>query len=1666
MASVRPELNNTHDLGTSTYKWKTLHSVDVQAATITTSGDVEIGGNLTVSGTQTVLDVTTVSVEDPLLQLAKSNSADSVDIGFYGQIVDGATTEYVGLYRDASDGKFKFFDNASAAPTTTVSGGSTATVVANIEGDLTGNADTATSAAALTTARTLSISGDASGSVSFDGSADADIALTIGSGAVENSMLANSTLTFSDGSNSEALALGATLEIGGTSSEVEVAYSAANNKFTVGLPDDVTIAGDLQVNGTINATIEGTSDQANALSTARTISLGGDLGGSASFDGSADITITATVQSGSVENSMLANDGFSLKLGGVSQEDINLGDDLNFAGTSNEVDIAYDSASNTLTFGLPSSISAALVGNASTASAWQTARTLSLGGDLGGSVSIDGSADATLTATIQSGSVENSMLANDGITVGDGTNSEEIALGGSFSIQGTSNEVEVAYSTANDAFTVGLPSSISGLTSVSATGFTGDLTGNADTATTLETARTLSISGDASGSVSFNGSADADIAMTIAAGAVENSMLANDGFSLKLGGVAQEDINLGDDLNFAGTSAEVDVTYSAASNTLTFGLPSTISAALSGNASTASAWQSARTLTLSGDLGGSVSIDGSADATLTATIQAASVENSMLANSSITFSDGSASEAIALGATLTIGGTSNEVEVSYDAATNKFTLGLPSTITAALNGNASTASALQTSRTIALSGDVTGSGSFDGSGDLTISATLAGGTALTFSDGSNSEALDLGSTVTIAGTSSEVDVAYVAGDNKFNISLPATINADTTGNASTASALETSRTLSLTGDVTGSGSFDGSGDLAISTTLAGGTALTFSDGTSSEALSLGSTLEIGGTSGEVEVAYSTASNKFTVGLPDDVTIAGDLQVNGTINATIEGVSDEAVKWQTARTLTLGGDLGGSVSIDGSADVTLTSTIQSASVENSMLVNDGITVSDGSNSEEIQLGQTLEFGGTTNEVEVAYSALNNKFTVGLPSTINAATTGNAATASAWQSARTLSLSGDLGGSVSIDGSADATLTATIQAGSVENSMLANDGITLTVNGTGGEDINLGDGLDFISTANETTIDYNASANSLTFGLPGTINADTSGNAATATALETARTLSVSGDASGSVSFDGTGDADIALTIASGAVENSMLDNSTISVSDGSVQSNIALGGGFTIQGTSNEVEVAQSGGAFTVGLPSTITAALNGNASTADAWSSSRTITLGGDLGGSVSLDGSADATLTATIQSGSVDNAMLANDGFSLLVDSVSQEDINLGDSLNFISGQDLDIAYNATTNQLSFALESEIDSDTTGNAATASAWATARTLSLGGDLGGSVSLDGSADATLTATIQSGSVENSMLANSTVTLAADSGSNDPVALGETITISGTSNEIETAAAGSNQITIGLPDNVTIGNNLTVSNDLTVSSGDVELTDGTLSILGGGASINGTVTINGTHTINGSLIANSATMKFEDSLLELGYTNTATVDHGFFSKHSDGEFVGNAYDQSASEFIFFKTDTKPSTTVDTGAAGFSYADARLKSLAASGSVQASGSLINNSAKSQFNKLSFASVSGTNTTLSGSQIVGGAILRDASNDETDATATAAQIVAAMPALARVADMTFEVKIIVSNSSAGYSFTAGSGVTIVGSSSYLVDGVHNYLVRVTNAASSSEAVTFYKA
>jgi len=79
---------------------------------------------------------------------------------------------------------------------------------------------------------------------------------------------------------------------------------------------------------------------------------------------------------------------------------------------------------------------------------------------------------------------------------------------------------------------------------------------------------------------------------------------------------------------------------------------------------------------------------------ITNAMLAGSIANNKLSNSSITFGDGTTSSAISLGGTLTVQGTANEVEVAYSAGT--FTVGLPTTITATLSGNASSATVATT----------------------------------------------------------------------------------------------------------------------------------------------------------------------------------------------------------------------------------------------------------------------------------------------------------------------------------------------------------------------------------------------------------------------------------------------------------------------------------------------------------------------------------------------------------------------------------------------------------------------------------------------------------------------------------------------------------------------------------------------------------------------------------------------------------------------------------------------------------------------------------------------------------------------------------------------------------------------------------------------------------
>lgn len=76
------------------------------------SGDFTIAGNLIVNGNTITQNVSTFTVQDPLIYLAANNYySDSVDIGFAANYYDGTNQRHTGLVRVFSDKKYRLFEN-------------------------------------------------------------------------------------------------------------------------------------------------------------------------------------------------------------------------------------------------------------------------------------------------------------------------------------------------------------------------------------------------------------------------------------------------------------------------------------------------------------------------------------------------------------------------------------------------------------------------------------------------------------------------------------------------------------------------------------------------------------------------------------------------------------------------------------------------------------------------------------------------------------------------------------------------------------------------------------------------------------------------------------------------------------------------------------------------------------------------------------------------------------------------------------------------------------------------------------------------------------------------------------------------------------------------------------------------------------------------------------------------------------------------------------------------------------------------------------------------------------------------------------------------------------------------------------------------------------------
>ena len=225
--------------------------------------------------------------------------------------------------------------------------------------------------------------------------------------------------------------------------------------------------------------------------------------------------------------------------------------------------------------------------------------------------------------------------------------------------------------------------------------------------------------------------------------------------------------------------------------------------------------------------------------------------------------------------------------------------------------------------------------------------------------------------------------------------------------------------------------------------------------------------------------------------------------------------------------------------------------------------------------------------------------------------------------------------------------------------------------------------------------------------------------------------------------------------------------------------------------------------------------------------------------------------------------------ADLINSGFGISVD----YDDN-GNSLTItntgvlsLTGTASEVEVSASAGNVTLSLPSTINADTTGNANTATTLETARTISLSGDLSGSASFNGSTDITINATVEANSV--ALGTDTTGDYVAGASSGDGINVsgsggeGSSLTITntgvlsltGTENEVNVSASAGN-VTIGLPDDVTIGGSLVVTGDLTVSGSTTYL--------------------------------NTATLEVEDNkvVLNSGATGTPTIDAGIEVERGD------------------------------------------------------------------------------------------------------------------------------------------------------------------------------------
>ena len=320
-----------------------------------------------------------------------------------------------------------------------------------------------------------------------------------------------------------------------------------------------------------------------------------------------------------------------------------------------------------------------------------------------------------------------------------------------------------------------------------------------------------------------------------------------------------------------------------------------------------------------------------------------------------------------------------------------------------------------------------------GSGGVVVGRAANG--AITVTDDGSGSAATLTNARTIGG---------VSFDGSGNINLPgvnAAGNQDTSGNAATATALETARTL-------GGVSFDGTANINLP-----GVNATGNQDTTGSAATLTTARNIGG------VSFDGSAN---IDLPG---------VNATGNQDTTG--NAATASQLNNAITIGG-----VSFDGSAAINLSGVNQTGNQD---------TSGNAATATALETARAIAVAGAVSGTANFDGTAGISITTTIADSITANTSGNAATATALETARTIAISGDQVGSASFDGTGNISIATQTQANSVDLGTHTTGNYAASVTGTANE-------IEITGTAGEGTNFTVGLPSDVTIGNDLTVTAD--------------------------------------------------------------------------------------------------------------------------------------------------------------------------------------------------------------------------------------------------------------------------------------------------------------------------------------------------------------------------------------------------------------------------------------------------------------------------------------------------------------------------------------------------------------------------------------------